>query len=145
MTGMSNSCILSIGTSIFITSRVMRGVGNRGLKAKRGSDVKRMYEHPGMNRKGQSPISYFEMNGQEKESSMRSITQKPGTGNPYPLGRYFPAKTTLVALACVLAQFLSLNTFGQVAPCEDYACDSLAVRTILDNNGLNSVGPPARC
>jgi hypothetical protein len=33
---------------------------------------------------------------------------------------------------------LTLNSFGQIEPCKDWTCDSLAVRAILDSNGLNS-------
>jgi len=29
-----------------------------------------------------------------------------------------------------------LNSFGQVEPCSTYTCDSLAVRAILDSNGI---------
>jgi len=33
---------------------------------------------------------------------------------------------------------LVVSGYSQVTPCEDYACDSLAVRAILDSNGLTS-------
>ncbi len=32
----------------------------------------------------------------------------------------------------------TLNSFSQVEPCSTYTCDSLAVRAILDSNGINS-------
>jgi len=32
----------------------------------------------------------------------------------------------------------SVDSFGQITPCTDYVCDSLAVRAILDVNGLNN-------
>ncbi len=33
----------------------------------------------------------------------------------------------------------ALNSFSQVEPCQDYTCDSLAVRAILDSNGLSEL------
>ena len=32
-----------------------------------------------------------------------------------------------------------VNSSGQVEPCSTYTCDSLAVRAILDSNGLDTV------
>jgi Leucine-rich repeat (LRR) protein len=49
---------------------------------------------------------------------------------------------------------IALNSFSQVEPCQDYTCDSLAVRAILDSNGLDEFdnimerpcfGPPTLC
>ena len=31
-----------------------------------------------------------------------------------------------------------MSRFSQVTPCEDYACDTLAVRAILDNNNFTN-------
>jgi hypothetical protein len=42
----------------------------------------------------------------------------------------------VMRLVSIMILTTALNSFGQVEPCQDYTCDSLAVRAILDSNGL---------
>jgi len=44
----------------------------------------------------------------------------------------------LKKLVLILGLLVS-SGHSQVAPCEDYACDSLAVRAILDSNGMSNL------